>query len=363
MVAQLPEDDTYRQDRLEGNAAHEVGARLVADAQRGDLTPAERIVGTFSTDGIRISQEIYDCARIYAEHCQDIMRRAGVFLGPYVGIEQRLTMPSVHPECFGTTDFYLYGRVRGYTIDIVDYKHGHLAVDAWENWQLLCYLAGVIDKYCVNGLEDQNTTVRLHIVQPRAYRKGAGPIDTWEFPCVDARAYINRLHTAAEAAMGPNPQCQSGSQCKRCDARGQCPAAITAALELCEAVSTATPHRMDAAHLAVLGAILERAESQVASVNKAVRSQIETMLRAGQAVPSYRMKPVSARKKWVRPMQEVIDMAASMGIDISKPGILTPPQAERAGLAPAIVNMYAQRPAGGMALDRLTTREVRRIFK
>lgn len=365
MILCVPEDNNYREERLEGNAAHEVAARLTQEIARGpsNLTPADKLVGTFSREGLLITQEMYDCARIHAEHCLSIMRRINVFMGPFMGTEKRLAAPSIHPANFGTVDFYTYGRTRGRSIDIVDYKHGHATVDAYENRQLLNYLAGILDLYRVDGIEDQNTETRLHIVQPRAYRAGRGAIDTWgPFPASDARAYINQLRAGAIAAMGPNPKCRSGAHCKNCDARLYCEAAIEAGLGMYETIGRITPHNLTPGQLAALADILLRAEQQIGALSTAVRSQIDTLIRTGVNVPNYRLKGIKARRKWTRPIDELIALAAGFGLDISKPGILTPPQAQKAGLAPEIVDMYSHRPNGGHTLERITTAEGRRIF-
>ncbi len=365
MILSVPADETYRDDRLVGTAAHEIAARLGEEITRGPdhVTPADKIVGTFSSEGVLITSEIYDCARIYAEHCLSIMRRTGVFMGIFMGFERKLAAPSVHPQNFGTLDFHLYGRIRGRSIDIVDYKHGHSTVDAYENRQLLNYLACVLDKYAVDGINDQNTEVRLHIVQPRAYRAGRGAVDTWgPFPASDARAYINQLKMGAAKAMGPRPQCHSGSHCKNCDARCYCEAAIRAGLGMYETCVGISPHHMGPEALAVLADILTRATEQIGALNTAVRSQIETLIRTGVNVPAYRLKSVKGRQKWLRPVDEVIAMAAALGVDVSKPGVLTPPQARDAGLAQEIIDMYAHRPGGGHTLERVTTQDGRRIF-
>jgi len=51
-----------------------------------------------------------------------------------------------------------------------------------------------------------------------------------------------------------------------------------------------------------------------------------------------------------------------MGVDISKPGALTPTQAIKAGLPDTLIATYSERKAGGLKLVASNESRARRVF-
>ena len=124
---------------------------------------------------------------------------------------------TVHSLNEGTVDCFLFDRTGG-DLYLWDYKFGYLVVEAFENWQVINYTAGIVELFNIDGIEDQNITVHLRIVQPCAHHVD-GPIRTWSVKLSDLRAYFNVLKSNAAIAMSNDSVIRSGSHCVYCTAR------------------------------------------------------------------------------------------------------------------------------------------------
>lgn len=154
-----------RVESAEGTASHDVGESLIGFAARGLTPKAEEYVGGQAKNGVVIDQDMYDGARLYADDVRAVMSRSSCFV-PVV--EQRVHAPRIHSEAWGTPDCWLFDERNG-VLYLWDYKFGHLIVEAFENWQLLVYLCGILDQLDIDGYQDQRIRVEFRIVQPRAF--------------------------------------------------------------------------------------------------------------------------------------------------------------------------------------------------
>lgn len=360
MAAAYPGQES--EDSKEGDAAHALGARMIEMAKQATtgLCLRANIVGKVSENGVVITEEIYDSAATYAEDVIGVMRATRVFGGEYLGVEARIEMPRIHAESYGTTDAYLYaeGIKRLY---IWDFKHGHEVVEVFENWQVIDYLAGLFDKFDINGFADQRTEVHARIVQPRAFHRD-GVVREWVFKASDIRGYINILAANAEEALGPDSVIRSGPHCKYCTARHACPAALKAGLALYEAVAKPIPVKLSAEATGVQFAIIQRAKKQLEYLEAGFQGQIMGLLRRGEAVAGYRLEEGLGRERWARPVEEIIALGSMLDIDLSNPQAKTPNQARKLGVVNELLSVYAEVPKTGLKLvpDNLT--KARKVF-
>ena len=69
-------------------------------------------------------------------------------------IEERVAIPAVHANNWGTPDTWIFGhnatsgRAR---LVVIDYKFGHEFVEVFENWQLVDYLFGILQELGISG--------------------------------------------------------------------------------------------------------------------------------------------------------------------------------------------------------------------
>ena len=85
-------------------------------------------------------------------------------------------------------------------------------------------------------------------------------------------------------------------------------------------------------------------------------------IKQGAAIPGWMAQQGQGREKWAMPLPEVIALGQMMGVDISKPGAVTPKQAIKAGLPAELVKQYSETPFGEIKLVPDTVSASRRIF-
>lgn len=332
----LDEDDT--DDSREGTAAHEVAARL---AQHGELMP----VGSLTSNGVAVTEEMIEGAELWADT-----------VAPYLDgarIEQHIECMYVHRDCHGTPDF-AHGPTNG-TLYVADYKFGHRYVDAFENWQLIAYAIGSMPSYL------PTMRVILRIVQPRSYHRD-GPVREWVLSGHDLRDYAGILHSKCAEAESEAAQCIAGSQCYECPARHICEAALHAEQASLWLSGSTIPLDATVEAKAVRLLQIRRAADHLKQMESGITEDLTAAIRRGINVPGFTLAAGAGREKWTHEVAEVVALGAAMGVDVSKPGCITPNQARKAGLSPDIVAAYSERATGEVKLVEDDGSAMRRIF-
>src|SRR5690606_19069954 len=86
-------------------------------------------------------------------------------------IEEYIDLSCIYAGMYGYIDNWLLD-TKANTLYVWDAKFGHRGVDAFENWQLITYVAGLLEQLSINGFVDQNLNVSLRVSQPRSFRSG-----------------------------------------------------------------------------------------------------------------------------------------------------------------------------------------------
>lgn len=330
----LPDGETDSSE--EGTAAHWVASELLQGriVEPGQLAP----------NGVPVDDDMQDGAILWCE-------ALGQYRHVDECIEERIEIPRVHPECWGTPDYFCAttpGR-----IVVADYKYGHRFVDAFENWQLLAYAAGSVE-----GIWP-SVTYALMIVQPRSFHR-SGQVRTWTLSGDDLSHYCAVMATATRKAGSKDAECRVGPHCYKCPARHVCEAALhaeDAALELAgDSVPLILSNDAKSARLRRV----RRAMKHLTEMESGLSEDIAQTIRNGESVPGWGLEAGAGRERWAKPLDEVLALGAAFGIDISKPGALTPNQARKAGLPAEVVAGYSERPAGEVKLVEV---DARRMFK
>lgn len=337
LMNQLYPEIERSQDSLEGDAAHEVAARLIDQYKiAGMMVGRNEMIGYVSNNGVVTTDEIYDSALIYANDVRSVMMESHVFGGEYLGVEERLTsIPSVHPEQFGKPDCYLYDP-NSHTLTVWDFKHGHLLVEAFENWQLINYVAGLLDKFNINGLQDQSLKVRMRVVQPRGFHRD-GMIREWSVMASELRGYINTLKMKAALALSDKAEFRTGKQCFHCPGRHACEVALQQGVALFEMVSKPLPVNLSTKALGLQLMLVKRALKQLEGIESGLTSQIEHKIRSGESVPFWKLGQKSTKLSWNMTDEQVIAWGKMCNLDLAKTTALTPVQAKKKGADEEIV--------------------------
>lgn len=322
----LDEDQTAAE---EGTAAHWIAQR--------ELAGLPTALGATAPNGVAITEEMADGAILYADA-----------IGPErasLRVESRVTIPYVHPDNWGTPDAW---RLHGNVIDVWDYKFGHRYVDAFENWQMLDYTAGIIGALQLPP-EANTMPVRLTIVQPRCYV--AATVRMWTITVADVVRYADTLHAAAAANSDPASQCTTGPHCRDCKARHVCQAHLYSGGACVELSGESVPVNITPAALGRQLALVRSAMDRLKSIESGLTTHGLALARDGARVPGFALKQGLGRQRWARPVDEVVALGAMMGVDVAKPGAMTPAQSIKAGLPAELVQAYSETPLGAVTLE------------
>lgn len=342
----IERDDTPAR---EGTIAHDVGALLIRNGLRAGVGPA---VPEVASNGVPITPEIRASAEMYAGTVLAVMRNNRIAGGPHIGVETQVSCPDVHRLSYGTVDSWLYVERRA-TLHVWDFKNGRVPVEARNNWQLINYVSGLLDQL---NLVDTETRVIVTIIQPHDY---GSPIKRWEFLASDIRGQVNQLATAAREALEPNPRRKAGKHCRRCPVRLDCPAALDYGLGIYDTVAGVLPVDLDPSQLGAIMITLHRAQEHIGALVSGYEARVSALIKSGQTVPGYRLKESRGREAWALDAATVTTMGAAMGIDLARPGVITPKQARDAGFD---TEGLTERPSRGVKLVQDDGEEAKRIF-
>ena len=349
--------DTEESDSsIEGSAAHEIGSALISAARGGFSLGPEDFLDHTASNGVIMNQEMFDAAVIYAE---DVIKTFTD--SAYVGVEERLTAKRIHELAFGTIDSYVFDR-ENLQLYLWDFKYGFECVEVYENWQLIDYTAGIIEKHKIDGLEDQHITVHLRVIQPRAYHHN-GVIREWKTKLSDLRGHINVLRSNAHESLGRNPVTRSGPHCKHCSARHACKAALSGGLSLYEVVSKPTPNELTPDALGVQLTIIKRAKKQLEYLESGFEEQVKSLIRSGKNIPGWMVEQGYGIEKWNKPIEEIINLGKLLNTDFSKPSaVITPKQARKKGVDDSLISAFSETPRTGIKIVLDNCNKAKQVF-
>lgn len=344
MTSFYPDDEESEASRI-GTAVHELGAMMIESSMTCEI-PKD------------YTQDMIDCAKQYALYCLGLIE---FYPDSKWYIEHHIDIPYVHAENSGTPDFVLVDEGEQ-VIHIVDYKNGRGIVEAYENWQLLDYLVGIMWKHGVT--EDYTPaewSLNLTIVQPNAFHP-KGTIRTWKIDPNEVRPYATRLKNASHEAMsGSSALCHAGEHCRYCSALTHCPSAIAKAMTIFDMASKATPFNMELDAMAVQYEMVNEGLKLLKYLSDSYEAQLISAIRSGQNVKGWMLETKTGNLEWNKPLEEVFGIGDLMGIDLHKATeAITPTQAKAKGLDPSILADYASRKSTGVKLVKL---DGQKLFK
>lgn len=325
-----------------GTAAHYVGMQMLRGEAWSSIAP----------NGVVVTPDMVKGAKDYRDHVAS--------WGVSVYIEQPIACPDIHEECGGTPDVWGYCFERD-TIFICDYKFGYIMVDAFENWQLLCYVSGILTYLRACMVDTRNTKVQFTVVQPRVFHREPEP---WITDVEGLRGYMCDLAFAAEQAIRADALAVVGDQCEYCDASNICETLKKSGYRAM--AMSELPHIME---LSLNDASLELARIEEAmdileSRKSGLAAQVEAQLMKGARAPMHELDRIKKRETWQEGRHgEVIVMGRLLGKDLAEPvKALTPSKARQLGIDESIIKQYSTTPTGELKLVRMSTKQTRKLF-
>lgn len=316
--------------QLDGHTCHNYAANLFGK-------PME-----FDQD--RLTDEMVGAATMYVNYVKSIA-------GDKAVIEERVNIPKIHPDCFGYPDAYYYDEpVR--TLHVFDLKFGWRLVEAYFNWQLLCYASGIVpyaEKYV------------LHIIQPRPYHP-EGPIRTHELDFITFKSECVRIAQAVERAIN-DPVLSTGPHCRNCDALLKCNArweAITNGIEVVSKIDQddMTPEQVTSQFL-----ILDYVQDMINKQKDKAEQTALYLISQGKNLPGLTLEQGAESIKWCGDPKSIIATGDASGFDLrKKDAVMTPLQVKKAGAPEYLVNLLSKTYKGKRKLRPIDLNKANKIF-
>jgi Protein of unknown function (DUF2800) len=334
MNAKFPQEDTV--STLEGTAAHWVAWEMLANRAVS--------VGMKTPNGQIVTEEMLEGGELLVDTIIARMHWA-----PLDGhVEEKLEVPYIK-DCFGTPDWWSYSP-QNLHIEIVDYKFGHRFVDEFWNPQGLLYATAIINSLDKSSAWfEQAYTISFTIVQPRCFYKGK-PVRTHTYRLTETLPYLEDLYKAAQSAVLPEPTATTNEYCGDCPGRHSCSVLQQAAYNGIEYSNSRTPIMLSPVAAALELKILKRAADRIKARVDGLEEQTLANLKAGRRVDYFRAEPGYGRQVWTIPDSQVVSLGKLYGKDLSKSVVVTPKQAEKAGVDPTLVKSFSFTPTTGFRL-------------
>ena len=325
-----PETDETR----EGTAAHWVA-----------LEAPDSVAVGGTVNGIPLTQDMIDG--------RDIVRAILPADLSRVRIEQRVGDPS--SDNHGTPDWWW---VDGDLLTVLDYKFGHGAVRAFENWQCIDYIRHILN----DGVKFKRW--KIIVVQPRCYTKA--PVDTWEGKIGELTQYFVRITAAYMQARGVSAAAVPGAHCgdHYCPGRHACPALQKAAAVSVDTANAGRAEELTPAGVGTELKILTEAKAVLDARIDGLKECALNVINTGVTVPGWQMGRTRTRTVWGKTDAEVISMGAALGLSLSKPpAAVTPTQAVKAGLPETMLETFAKELPGSPVLQEVNLNDIQRRLK
>lgn len=323
----LPHDDTSSPPAMEGTACGELLARrlLVQD------------VPLQARNGVYFDQDMWLYTKPILEEINSD-RQSDVLC------EQRVDWQT-------RSGIWIRGQydisfVRNGCLYVDDLKYGWGIVEVKDNWQLLGYAIGEILR---RGSYFEKIVLRIH--QPRPHHED-GSTREWILSYTELLAYKERIEERFSAIVGGQNHLQTGPQCKYCDAAAEaCPAFNRLFYRSLEITTNFVQDQIDEKELARQLDQTERAQEVLKIKRDSLNELAVQRVKAGRVIPGYVTEERLGDRVWKGEVSvEVVKVLT--GKDISRQEMMSPAQAEKAGVPKEFVKQLVNRKFLGQRIVR-----------
>lgn len=362
LCEQYPESGEESVPAAEGTAAHGVASEVLSAIASSRVALSSSFLGKLAPNGVIISREMIEAVQVYIEFV--LSRRPKGHAAEHLYVERHVKIHSVHPENEGTFDnASVIWDPASASARLVDFKYGWGIVEP-QSWQLIDYMIGLLAEWQAQGLALPES-IELCIVQPRPFHP-MGPIRTWKTTPTELHTYFEKLRESANEALGPNPRCIPGDHCNatKCSGRANCNALNRAVYEIQEFVDYLQPVEMSGEALGARVHQLRKYSKLVDALSSGIEERALSQIRARKVVHGWSGQMGNGRTKWKAGAKEqVLAFGDLMGVELRKPQeLITPNQAEKAGIDSTVISPYTETPTTGMKLVPMGSQEVKNAF-
>lgn len=336
----MPVNEPYNvndESRIEGNAAH----WLIEQVHKRVHTASE-LIDRKANNGFSITGEMVEYCTPYLDATRD---KGEVECETSYGDGQTY-------QINGRADHIYYEQSSG-TLYVDDFKYGYSIIEPENNWTLISHALGWLFK------NHPVSHITLRIYQPRPHHPlGKIREHTYSFDEI-----MQKWTILQHILTNPTNTLNTGTHCKDCPARVNCPAAMKAEMNAVDVSEMAYIADVDDVTLGFLLDQIDRAAETLKQGKKAYTELALHRLKAGKIVPGYGVEKDLTNKQW----KDGITVETAMmltGKDLGKKQLITPKQAMELGVSETAVNALCERKEKGVKLTRMNAAtQVKKLFK
>jgi len=315
--------------RDEGIAAHYMAEQVY----KGAVT-IEEMVDRKAPNGVYMTDDMAEYVQYYLDCLPDVIGQ----------MEVQCDHSGTGYQVNGRADF----RCATMTdLHIVDFKYGWSIVEPEMNWTLISHAIAT-----VTSMEQAPEKIIISICQPRPYHRN-GKFRSWEITCLELFDLASRMQFVLS---NPTDQLLTSDHCKRCEGLAGCPAAHKASMNAIDVADKAFNDTLPDEHLSNEIDVLRFAQTRIKNRLQAIEELAMHRIKSGQPIKNYIVEQGYGHPKWndgVTPET----LSAMTGKAMSKPKILTPGQAKKAGLSEAVIKTLSTKPKTSLKLTRASANE------
>lgn len=235
-------------------------------------------------------------------------------------------------------------------LHIEDLKYGWGIVEVKENWQLIGYAIGRYNQLIKEGIYPSQIAFRIH--QPRPYHE-EGPTRSWTITKDELFAYYHKIVNQVRAFTEGDKTLTTGSSCKYCDAAAHCPSLNRAFHKAVDVVLTDYDEKvLTNEDIVKLLDIIERAEDVIKIKSGSIKQLAMNRIQNNQVIQGYGIVQKYGDRKW-KDGVTADTIKAMTGVDVTKIDVMSPAQAEKAGVSKKLTTHLTFKPSRGFELSKV----------
>lgn len=237
---------------------------------------------------------------------------------------------------------YIGHSYSGSTLYVIDFRYGWGIVEPQDNWTLIFH---AISWIISNQAQPQR--IVLAVFQPRPYHAD-GAYRDWPLSYAEL---FDKYRLMQETLGNLSNTLNSGPQCTKCAANGVCPAARKSNMNNIDVSDTVFQDDLPNEAISLELKLIIEAEARMKARKDALSELAKFRIKAGQVIEDFTLEATQGNREWPE-WANGDTLKAMTGIDLSKPGLVTPAQAEKKGVPKDAVNAIAVRNSTGTKLVR-----------
>lgn len=337
-----------------------------------ELKIYDDFIGELTPNNVVIDDEMFEAARLYVTDILKYCNVAGTLKS--VKVESNLDIGMIYPGMKGKSDAYIWNS-EDLEIIIWNLEYGYSHVEAYENPEIMNYIAAILKLHNLDGEILKMITVKMRIIQPRSFH-GDEQISEWEIMASQLTPYFNKLRDAAQQAMSGEGLCIPGLHCHYCKGRNNCSAITKTLYNYIDVIQGPVPMNLEGNNLVLEWQLMNRMTKMLKYRKSAIDAQLKAELQNGEHLPGALLEKHFGNLAWKKEVstQQVLSIVDMLGVDIRKPDNLdTPTQAltkikkfakeSKIKIDPKLLDRWTIRPFTGFKVVEDDGSKANKIFK